>query len=203
MGTSRFTTSSESQPVAVLTYQTTVVDQGEMRIAFSGDVDMTTSDVILAAVIDALRPPGPRDLCVDLAGVRIMDSSGIHALLRCRAHAMESGCRLAVADPQPIVHRVLEITGLLEVLAVASAAAVAEPGQKVSRDISAAQACRSDAVEIRQAARLARKRAQTMLSDDDARRARMRVAWAGRAGNGPADDALTARRTPTDGSAGS
>jgi anti-sigma B factor antagonist len=189
VGTHRSTFSSKLQPNAALTYQTAVVDEGETRIAFAGDVDTTTSNVIVAAVTDALRPPGPRDLCVDLAGVRMMDSSGVDALMRCRARAIESGCRLAVADPQPIVHRVLEIAGMLELLAVTSTAAVDEPDENTDRnpDIAAAQACRRDAVEIRQAARLARERARAMMSDNDARQARMRVAWAARSGAGPAD----------------
>jgi hypothetical protein len=39
-------------------------------------------------------------------------------LLRCRALAIEAGCRLAVTNAQPMIYRVLEITEVLEVLAV-------------------------------------------------------------------------------------
>lgn len=55
---------------------------------------------------------------LDLTAVRFIDSSGIHALMRCRARAIEAGCRLAVTNAQPIIYRVLEITGVLEALGV-------------------------------------------------------------------------------------
>jgi len=40
------------------------------------------------------------------------------ALLRSRARSVEVGCQFAVTNPQPLVYRVLEITGVLEALAV-------------------------------------------------------------------------------------
>ena len=41
-----------------------------------------------------------------------MDSSGLGALHLARRHAVKNGGTLVVCRPQPIVHRVLQLTGL-------------------------------------------------------------------------------------------
>src|SRR4051794_2982590 len=135
MGTHRFTFFSDSQPApaATLTYTTVRHDAEAVGITFSGEIDMATSDEVVAAVTTALSSHGPRTLYVDLAEVRFMDSSGINALVRCRACVAERGCRLVVTNPQPIVYRVLEITGVLEALAVTPGPAAAEPVETVDR----------------------------------------------------------------------
>jgi anti-sigma B factor antagonist len=208
MGTHRFTffPESPSTPAAVLTYQTVVEHACGVRVAFAGEIDMSTADGLNVVVTDALRSYSPRHLCVDLAGVRFMDCSAIHALVRCRGRAADAGCRLTVTNPQPMVCRTLEITGLLEALAVTPAdeAELVEDGDRgragwlgvpvgsatrpaaadvsaagllpSSGDRSAAEACRRDAVALRRAAAEARARAQAMLEDNVARRARMLTA---------------------------
>jgi hypothetical protein len=45
-------------------------------------------------------------------------------------------------------------------------------------DVADTRTCRRTAGDIREAARQARERAQAMLADDGARRARMRKVWA-------------------------
>jgi anti-anti-sigma factor len=134
MGTHRipFFPESPSTPAALLSYQTVVEHARAVRVAFAGEIDMSTADGVDVIVADALRSHAPRHLCVDLTQVRFMDSSGIHALLRCRDRAADAGCELAVTNPQPIVYRVLEVTGLLEVLAVTpgDGAEVVEAGDR-------------------------------------------------------------------------
>jgi anti-sigma B factor antagonist len=97
-----------------LTSSTTPEGAHRLRIAFSGEIDLSTADQVADIVRSAMRQHQPRELNVDLAGVRFMDSSGIHALMRCHAHAGESGCRLVVVDPHPTVYRVLQVTELLD-----------------------------------------------------------------------------------------
>jgi anti-anti-sigma factor len=106
------------------------MEERGVRIVFFGEIDTSTCDVVTAAVIDALASPGLRYLCLDLAEARFMDSSGIHALVHCRAQATYSGCRMVVMNPQPIVYRALETSALLQVPAVTSAGAGTAPGGK-------------------------------------------------------------------------
>lgn len=121
MDTERFDWFPDSAraPRTVLTYTTLSEGLQRVRIRFSGEIDLSSSDLVHAAVCDALRSDHPSGLELDLAEVRFLDSSGIHALLRCRTEAIKAGCRLAVTNAQPIVYRVLEISGVVAVMSIA------------------------------------------------------------------------------------
>lgn len=120
MDTERFDFPSDSPPaqLIVISHTTLRQDMQRVRISFSGEIDLSSSDAVQAAVYDALRSHQPRHLEVDLAEVRFMDSSGIHALLRCRTQAIKARCQLVVTNAQPIVYRVLEISGVVAVLSI-------------------------------------------------------------------------------------
>jgi anti-sigma B factor antagonist len=120
MGTHRFEHFPDPPPArrAVLTHTTAHEDVHRVRIAFSGEIDISSADLLDAAVTDALRSHHLRHIDIDLAGVRFIDSSGVYALMRCRTQAVEAGCQLAVTNPQPMTYRVLKITGMLAALTV-------------------------------------------------------------------------------------
>jgi anti-anti-sigma factor len=101
-----------------LAYTTVLEDARHVRVCFSGEIDLASSDVIDLAICEALLFHHPCHIDVDLAEVRFIDASGIRALLRCRAHSVEVGCQFAVTNPQPLIYRILEITGVLVALAV-------------------------------------------------------------------------------------
>ena len=120
MGTNSFDHLPISAPPqrALLLY-TTVCEVGErVRIGFCGEVDLASADVVGAAVTDALRSYRPRYMDVDLSGVNFLDARGVSTLLCCWTRAVELGCELAVINPQPMVYRILEITGVLATLGV-------------------------------------------------------------------------------------
>jgi anti-anti-sigma factor len=54
---------------------------------------------------------------VDIANVTFCDSTGIGALVRAQAEAAEHGTVMQIANPNPAVRRVLEVTGVLDALA--------------------------------------------------------------------------------------
>jgi hypothetical protein len=70
--------------------------------------------------------------------------------------------------------------------AVMPVVATAGGADQLAADTTDARGCRRMAADARQAARPARKRAQAMIVDNDARRARMRKVWAGLNGSAPA-----------------
>jgi stage II sporulation protein AA (anti-sigma F factor antagonist) len=74
-----------------------------------GEVDMLSSPLLFAAVTERAESGV---VVVDLTGVTFIDSSGLHALTRLRSSL--PGMR--VADASPSVLRILEITGLVELL---------------------------------------------------------------------------------------
>jgi anti-sigma B factor antagonist len=59
----------------------------EVRVAFSGDLDLAARGALVAATEDALRTAGRRRTVLDLTEVQRIDSSGlrdlIEAVLRC------------------------------------------------------------------------------------------------------------------------
>jgi anti-anti-sigma factor len=86
------------------------------RVSVAGEVDLATAPMLRDRLLTALRDQSPEVLVVDLAGVRLLDCSGIGALIGVRNAALQAGCQLRITDPQPIVRRVLEVTGLLGIL---------------------------------------------------------------------------------------
>jgi anti-anti-sigma factor len=78
-----------------------------------GEIDLTTVDTLIDTLDNVLRQERPTHIDVNLADVTFMDSSGINALMTCRAEASRSGCRITVSHPQPVVRRLFAVTGLL------------------------------------------------------------------------------------------
>jgi len=88
-------------------HPTTVVVKGELDLATAPE---------LAQRLEELAATGQREVTVDLSGLEFLDSQGIHVLLQAREALRSQGGGLKVRSPQPLVARVLETTGLLELL---------------------------------------------------------------------------------------
>jgi anti-anti-sigma factor len=80
-------------------------------LGVSGEIDLSTATMLRAAIESALDR-APRELWIDLSEIEFMDSTGLHALLDARRHAVTHNCRLAVVCPAGSVRRLLEITGV-------------------------------------------------------------------------------------------
>jgi anti-anti-sigma factor len=90
-------------------------DERSTVVAVRGELDLTTAPELLHALsvaIDSGRPV----LVVDLSGVAFCDSSGLSALVRTRNRLDEIGGVVGLVGATPIVQRVLDISGLTEVL---------------------------------------------------------------------------------------
>jgi anti-sigma B factor antagonist len=80
-----------------------------------GEVDIATTPQ-LGAAIDAALASGTRELCVDLTQTTFMDSSGLHVLLEANRRAAEVGCELTIVCPPGPVARVLDLSGVGELI---------------------------------------------------------------------------------------
>jgi anti-anti-sigma factor len=89
---------------------------GVVRLSVAGELDMATADEFAAAVLETLVSGDTVAVMLDFAAVSFCDSSGIRALDRLYGVAAEMGIHLRAENLQPIVRRVLEITGILEAL---------------------------------------------------------------------------------------
>ena len=83
-------------------------------VTVSGEVDVSNVDVLKARVL-SVTAKHPERIIFDLSDVRYIDSAGIAVLLGAAAE-----CAVRLRDPSPAVSRVVELTGLTDVLPVAS-----------------------------------------------------------------------------------
>ena len=84
-------------------------------VTVSGDLDLSNAGT-LEATVASVAAEGPDELIFDLSGLRFMDSAGIAVLLL--AVAQVDTVRLRA--PSAAVRRVVELTGLTDVLPIES-----------------------------------------------------------------------------------
>jgi anti-anti-sigma factor len=86
---------------------------GAPVISVAGDLDISNADA-LEATVASLTATRPVRLTFDLSALRFIDSAGIAVLL----HASSSVSDVRLRSPSPAVRRVVELTGLAEVLPI-------------------------------------------------------------------------------------
>jgi anti-sigma B factor antagonist len=90
---------------------------GRTVVHVSGDIDIATVDQLEQALTAALDD-GATDLLVDLSGVPFLDSTGIGVIVTVERRLQDAEGRFALRGLQALPRRVLEIGGLLRVLAI-------------------------------------------------------------------------------------
>jgi len=108
--------STASSPSGVARLSVVAVNTDVLRVSVHGELDLSNATWFVAVVADMMGPLPGRRVRIDLAGLRFMDAAGIRALLLCVQHATRLHGQAVLCDPQPIVHRLLEITGLLHLV---------------------------------------------------------------------------------------
>lgn len=90
-------------------------DGGGACLRLAGELDLSTAPELNAA-IDRLTAEGERHLLLDLSELTFCDSTGIAAFVRGDNRAAAEGGWLRVTGASGRVERVLQMTGLAEVL---------------------------------------------------------------------------------------
>ncbi|GGR74941.1 anti-sigma factor antagonist [Micromonospora fulviviridis] len=93
----------------------TGLDGSPARLRLAGELDLSTAPELTAA-IDRLAAEGHRELLLDLAELTFCDSTGIAAFVRGDNLAAAAGGWLRITGATGRVARVLQMTGLAEVL---------------------------------------------------------------------------------------
>ena len=109
-------TSSQVPSSAQLRIESRWLSPGVAQIAVAGEIDLATTEQLQANLLDVISTGLAHRIEVDLDGVTFMDCSGLSVFVVARGAAARAGCRLQITKPQPIVRRVLEMTGLLAIL---------------------------------------------------------------------------------------
>ena len=88
---------------------------GRPTFTLSGELDMLTAPQLTSRFLHAIdRAAG--DVVLDVRRLEFCDSSGLAALVRLAQH-LETGT-LTIAGPRPIVRRLLEVSGMIDVFVV-------------------------------------------------------------------------------------
>jgi anti-anti-sigma factor len=98
-----------------------------MLVELVGEADVTNSDA-LRDVLDAEVAKEPQTLIIDLSGLRFMDSSALHALLRVNRSLDRQGGVLALVSPQTAVAKILRLTTADRLIPVFDSVAEAAAG---------------------------------------------------------------------------
>jgi anti-sigma B factor antagonist len=84
-------------------------------VAVVGELDVATAPRLRQELI-GLASHGSRRLVIDLAGVDFLDSTGVGVLLGAVRRARDGDGRIALANAEPQVARVFEVTRLVDIL---------------------------------------------------------------------------------------
>ena len=82
-----------------------------ITLAISGEIDLSNADAVRASIDSTVSKPHER-IVFELARLEFLDSSGIALLLWAAAQAQSVQLR----QPSDIVRRIIEVTGLSEIL---------------------------------------------------------------------------------------
>ncbi|HEV7964711.1 MAG TPA: STAS domain-containing protein [Actinoplanes sp.] len=93
---------------------TTSVEPDRVVVALAGECDFAGRDELTSVLLAAVN--SATVVFVDLAELRFLDSSGVHALIAGHHAALDRGGRLYVVKAAGVVTRVLELTGVDELL---------------------------------------------------------------------------------------
>jgi anti-sigma B factor antagonist len=92
-----------------------------------GEADVTNTDELRRLLDDEVSKQ-PRTMIIDLSGLRFMDSSALHALLRANRSLDRQGGVLALVSPQPAVAKILRLTTADRLIPVFASVADAAAG---------------------------------------------------------------------------
>ena len=90
------------------------VDGETATLAISGEVDLASAPGLRSE----LQRLDARNLVVDLSGVTFIDSTGLGVLVAALKRTRESGGQLTLRSPTRATRKVLDITGLSQLVAI-------------------------------------------------------------------------------------
>lgn len=88
-------------------------------VELAGELDLAVSSR-LSGLLDEVATGAPELTVVDVSEVGFMDSTVLRELLRAHRHCEEAGTAMVLVGTQTSVHRLLELTGTVEVFSLAA-----------------------------------------------------------------------------------
>ena len=85
---------------------------GEVTLHLAGELDVATQEPFREAVSGALDAPDAQHVTLDATDLVFLDSSGLRAILALYEAVSEREGTLTVTSPQPIVRKVIDVSGV-------------------------------------------------------------------------------------------
>ncbi|MFU8852287.1 STAS domain-containing protein [Micromonospora sp. SL1-18] len=95
---------------------TSLAADGTTVLHVRGDIDILTSQELLATLVNEVRRRRPPHLVVDMLHVTFLDSAGVAALLTARRAAQRLGTSLVLRELSAFVTRQLRVAGVYDTL---------------------------------------------------------------------------------------
>ncbi|WP_020522866.1 STAS domain-containing protein [Catelliglobosispora koreensis] len=89
---------------------------GKVVVSVSGEIDLAVHDLLTEKIDSAVKMTTEGPVVIDLSKTTFLDSSGIRVLIEGLEAARHRELSYHVTGVTGIVHRVMEVTGVLEVL---------------------------------------------------------------------------------------
>jgi len=102
-----------------------------LELALAGELDMAATFKLEPQLDRLLDAPDLRRLECDLAGVSLLDSSGLGLLLAMRERAHDRGIAMAIVSVSAPVRRILDVSGIGAVLNEAEPPSQRETSRRV------------------------------------------------------------------------
>ena len=93
-------------------------ENGRMTAAIFGDIDHHSAREMRLRIDSEFAEGGVTSLCLDLSGVKFMDSSGLGLILGRFSKANAAGAAFQVVNPSESVKRVLDIAGAERLISI-------------------------------------------------------------------------------------
>src|SRR5262249_22906121 len=92
---------------------------GCVVVTVDGELDLSTADQLHETLASAIAD-GTGPIVLDLDALRFCDSAGLAVLVKTHNLLVGEGRRLVIASPSTVVSRVLELSGLDQVITTAT-----------------------------------------------------------------------------------
>ena len=107
--------------LSITTYVQDEDDVGRnVLITLKGEMDCATAPDLRQVITDVLINEQPSLITIDVAGITVLDSTGIGTLVVAYRIARDVGVRLVVRNPNRFVSRLFRVIGVAELLGVTS-----------------------------------------------------------------------------------
>ena len=104
--------SASARSVGRLTITTSVSGDRHL-VVLGGELDIGSAEALEATLAEACAA-GAKEVVLDMGGVEFIDSSGLGAIVRCKALCEEHGCGYSLTPAQRPVQGVFEVTGIAD-----------------------------------------------------------------------------------------